>query len=88
MYLHLGRDIVVNLNDVVGIFDMDNTTVSRASRTFLKREQELDNVIDVTDELPKSYIVTENRYGVTVYISSISPATLLKRTKSSKMMIE
>ena len=82
MYLHLGRDIVVNLNDVIGIFDMDNTTVARSSREFLTRVQERGNVIDVTDELPKSYIVVQNGYETKVYISSISPATLLKRAKS------
>jgi hypothetical protein len=87
MYLHLGRDIVVNLNDVIGIFDMDNTTVARSSREFLTRVQERGNVIDVTDELPKSYIVVQNGYETKVYISSISPATLLKRAKSSKIIV-
>lgn len=87
MYIHLGHNIIVSTNDVIGIFDMDNTTVSRASRAFLTNAQAHGNVIDVTDELPKSYIVTQNGYETKVYISSISPATLLKRAKSSKIMI-
>lgn len=87
MYLHLGSDIVVNTNEIIGIFDMDNTTVARASREFLANSQTMGNVVDVTDELPKSYIVTQRGCETKVYISSISPATLLKRAKTSKLMI-
>lgn len=37
MYIHLGMGVVVREEDVVGIFDMENTTVSGATRDFLKR---------------------------------------------------
>ena len=36
MYIHLGMGVVVREEDVVGIFDMENTTVSGATRDFLK----------------------------------------------------
>ena len=39
MYIHLGMGVVVREEDVVGIFDMENTTVSGATRDFLKRAQ-------------------------------------------------
>lgn len=87
MYLHLGNDIVVNMKDVVGVFDMDNTTVAKSSRKFLALAQKRSMVIDTTDELPKSYIVTHYRHETKVYLSSISPATLLKRAKSSNIII-
>ena len=29
MYLHLGSSVVIRQRDVVGIFDLDNTTSSR-----------------------------------------------------------
>ena len=35
MYIHLGEDTVVKLDEVIGIFDMDNTTVSKPTRDFL-----------------------------------------------------
>ena len=37
-------------------------------------------VINVSPELPKSFIVCEDHKKITVYISQISPATLKKRT--------
>ena len=35
MYLHLGQDTVVKKKDIIGIFDMDTTTVSKISRDYL-----------------------------------------------------
>ena len=39
MYLHLGGSTVVLQSDIIGIFDMDNTTVSPHTRKFLNRVQ-------------------------------------------------
>lgn len=87
MYLHVGNDIVVNMNDIIGVFDMDNTTISKSGRRFLTIAQKNNNVINATDELPKSYIVTNYDGETKVYISSISSHTLLKRAKMSKILL-
>lgn len=80
MYLHLGQDTVVRLDEVVGIFDMDTSTISRHSRQFLADAEKGGRVFNVSDELPKSYVVCVNDEGSeTVYISQISSSTLLKR---------
>ena len=84
MYLHLGNDVVVAKSDILAIFDMDNTTISKRSRKFLTMAQQSDSVIDITDDLPKSYIVTESLGVVNVYISSVSSKTLYKRWKNKK----
>ena len=77
MYLYLGENTVIRTRDVIGIFDIDNTTVSRATRDYLASAQKNGRIIEVTGELPKSYVVCDN----CVYLSQISPATLLKRVK-------
>lgn len=84
MYLHLGNDVVVSKSDIIAIFDMDNTTISKRSRKFLTMAQQSDSVIDITDDLPKSYIITESLGVVNVYISSVSSKTLYKRWKNKK----
>ena len=88
MYLHLGNDAVVRKCDIVAIFDMDNTTISKQSRKFLTDAQHSGTVIDITDDLPKSYIITEHNKKVSVYISSVSSKTLQKRWKSKKIIYE
>ncbi|MBO5059877.1 MAG: DUF370 domain-containing protein [Clostridia bacterium] len=87
MYLHLGNDVVVDLKTVVGIFDMDNTTVSYQTRNFLAAAQKDGIVIDVTEDLPKSFIVTEENGKTSVYISSLASRTLYGRAKSDNIII-
>ena len=87
MYLHLGNDVIVNMNSVVGIFDMDNTTVSPKTRDFLKNAEKNGRVIDITDDLPKSFVVVMAWDGEIIYISSLSSRTLLRRVKSGKLIV-
>lgn len=81
MFLHLGNDAVVNTKDIVAIFDMDNTTVSKNSRKFLAQAQKNGQVVDTSEDLPKSYIVANTNGKTKVYISSVSSQTLLKRAR-------
>ena len=85
MYLHLGQDVVVNTGDVIAILDMDNTTVSKITKEFLKGSEEEGFVINVSEDLPKSYILCERMGKQYVYISPISSSTLLKRAEQSRM---
>ena len=77
MYIHLGNEMVVKDKDIVGIFDLDTTTVSKHSRKFLEISEKQKKVINVSYELPKSFVVTKDKK---VYISQISTATLQKRS--------
>ena len=35
MYLHIGQETVVPLSEIVGVFDIENTTISKNTRSFL-----------------------------------------------------
>ena len=83
MYLHLGQETVVPMREIVGIFDMENTTISKNTRDFLAEAEQNGQVITVSTELPKSFVVCRSKTnGTTVYISQISCATLLKRAEN------
>ncbi len=70
-------------DDIVGIFDLDNTTVSKASRDYLAQAEKNKQVINVSFELPKTFILTNNKEkGNRIYISQISSSTLLKRAEN------
>ena len=81
MYLHLGQNTIVMTDRIVGVFDLDNSTISKHTREFLAKAQREGRVVDVTAELPKSFIVCESGGVETVYLSQMSPATLLRRTR-------
>ena len=87
MYLHLGNDVIVNMNSVIGIFDMDNTTVSKRTRDFLANAEKNGRIIDITDDLPKSFVVVKAWDGEIIYISSLSPRTLMRRVKSGNFIV-
>lgn len=76
MFLHLGQDRVIEENEVVGLFDLDNTSVSAATREFLNRAEKEGRVINVSDELPRSYVICRDGR---VFLSQISAATLKGR---------
>ncbi len=81
MYLHLGMDKVINFDDIIGIFDLDTTTVSKNTRNYLAKAEKDGIVENVCYDLPKSFIVCKNKNGEDkVYIAQISSSTLLKRT--------
>ncbi len=84
MYLHLGQETVVKTRDVVGIFDMDTSTVAKSTRDFLNRKEKEKEVITVTFELPKTFVITNKKKSKKslVYISQLSSSTLQKRNGS------
>lgn len=79
MYLHLGKNTVIKTKDIVGIFDMDTSTISKKTRDYLAEAEKAGRVINVSMELPKSFVVCKDAKGIKVYISQISSQTLLKR---------
>ncbi|MBQ0134002.1 MAG: DUF370 domain-containing protein [Clostridiales bacterium] len=79
MYLHLGGDTVVECGDIVGIFDLDNTTASLHTRRLLSRAQKNGAVIAATDDIPRSVVLCTAGGQERVYLSLLSTAALLRR---------
>ena len=81
MYLHLGQDTVVRTDEIIGIFDMETSTISKITRNYLGIVQKKGYVVNVSEELPKAFVPCIDKDGKkTDYISQISTSTLLKRT--------
>lgn len=81
MYVHLGVDSLVKEEDIIGIFDLDSTTVSKHTRKFLNEAEKQKKVINVSFELPKSFVLCGKKKNTLVYISQLSSSTLYKRSK-------
>lgn len=89
MYLHLGGDKVVKTKDIIGIFDMDTSTVSKNTRDYLNEAEKAGEVVTVSYDLPKSFIVVNSKKSKekTIYISQISSQTLNKRNISKNIYL-
>lgn len=80
MFLHLGQETVVKMQEIVGIFDLETSTISSVTRDFLAHAQKNGRVVNVSMEMPKSFVLCRGGGQETVYITQISSTTLLKRT--------
>lgn len=84
MYISIGADFAVRDRSVIGIFDLDNTSWSKHTRNFLREAEQQGEVITITEELPKSFLLTEE-YGLDrVYLTQLSPAAIEKRVNYQK----
>ena len=82
MYLHLGHNTVINQNEIIGIFDLDATTVSKKTRDYLSKAEKDKRVISVSYDLPKSFVVcSDKNEGFNVYLSPVATSTLYKRSQ-------
>ena len=81
MYIHLGRDYVLNDRDIIGIFNLETTTISPRGREFLNYAQKNGAVVSLSDELPQSYDLADGGVVDTVYLSELSSAVLRRRAE-------
>jgi len=81
-FLHLGKDTSIEIDNIVGIYDMDTSTVSKHTREFLRICEQENRIVNVSYELPKSYILYDFAGEYSVYLSPLNAATLLKRIES------
>jgi hypothetical protein len=80
MFLHIGGDVVVKLIDIIAILDLETTTISKNTKEFLKIAEEEGFIISISDDIPKSFVITETDKKSKIFLSPISSSTLYKRT--------
>ena len=83
MYLHAGNNKNIREKDILGIFDMDNCTVSGITRKFLSDAEREELVVSAKDEIPKSFILYKEKGKYMICFSQISTSALLGRTENS-----
>ena len=81
MYIHLGRDYVLNDRDVIDIFNLETTTISPRGREFLNYAQKNGAVVSLSEELPQCYVLADAPVD-TVYLSELSSTAMKKRTEA------
>ncbi len=88
MYLHVGNHKNIKLTDIVGIFDTDTATVSKHTKTYLSECEKRGETVNVSMELPKSFVLTSQKGKNTVYFSQLSVKTLCQRADDFKASME
>lgn len=96
MLLHLGKESVIPLKEVIAIIDSKTALKSDYTKNFFDRALKEGNLVNLTDEV-KTYILTERiekKRGNSkpikksiIYTSNISSTTLKKRSAFMDDMI-
>lgn len=81
MYLHLGKGTVVNTSDIIAIMDLESSSLSANTREFLKVVEEEGFVQNVSEEIPKTFVVCETDGQSVVYVTNISSKALAGRVE-------
>lgn len=69
----------MDTRDIVGIFDIENTTVEKCTKILLDRAEKEKKCVYTTYEMPKSFIITVRNGRERLYISQLAASTLRKR---------
>lgn len=77
MFLHIGGDVIIPMQDVIGIFDLSSAKNS-STEEFLSVAKEEGFVVDQIDGEKKSFVLVNER----IYLSPIASSTLRKRWES------
>ena len=83
MFLHIGNGKSVKKKDIIGIFDLDTATVSKAGKNFINK-MEKDGRVEYDDfDLPRSFVLADSDEGKKIYLSRISTQGLKLRIKEN-----
>lgn len=78
MYLHIGKDIILKKENILFILNYKNLKEDKIFNKFFEKIDK-NNLIDISEEQPKSLIITKENEIIKGYISNISSNTLGKR---------
>lgn len=81
MYVSIGGDMAVRDRSIIGIFDLDGCSMSKKTMDYLRDAEKNGALLNVTEDIPKTFLVTEEFGLEKVYFTQLSAATLDKRVK-------
>lgn len=59
MYLHIGNGITVRKKSIIGIFDLDSSTVSAVTKKYINKNEKEGNIVYGDSDLPRTFVLHE-----------------------------
>ena len=79
MFLHIGNGKSVLKKNIIGIFDLDTSTVSKMGKDFINKKEK-EGLLEYDDfDLPRSFVLVEDKGEYKVKLSRISSVGLKAR---------
>ena len=81
MFLHIGNGKSIKKDKIIGVFDLDTATVSSVTKNFINKKQREGRLEYDDTDLPRSFVLYNERDGERVILSRISTAGLKIRSE-------
>lgn len=73
---------------IIGIFDLDKCSYEKRTREYLAGAEQEGVVLDVSGNLPKSFVVCDHPYHrQIVYLSQLNTSTLKNRVEGEQLVL-
>lgn len=79
MYVHIGKESVINSDNILVILDIRALTRKNDLKDICKNIGISDNIIDVAEDKKKTLILYEKNSILKGYVTSISSRTIARR---------
>ena len=79
MYVHIGKDVVINSDNIITILDIEALEKKKKIEEVLQNLKISGNIIDVSEGNKKSLIILEKNDKILGYITNISSVTIARR---------
>ena len=80
MYVHIGKNVIIDSDSIVGIFNIETLKKKDLLKNICKNMEINDNIIDISEDNQKSIIILQKNGVTRGYITNISSTTLARRT--------
>lgn len=88
MFLHIGNGKSVLKKNVIGIFDLDTSTVSKTGKDFINKKEK-EGLVEYDDfDLPRSFVLVKENGKYKVKLSRISSTGLKMRAQEEIKEVE
>ena len=79
MYLHIGKDCVINDKNIIGIFNLDYISNTKEYKSLYKRLEEEKKISNVSEKKGKTFILTKEKNKEKAFFTNIGVYTIAKR---------
>ena len=80
MFLHIGKDKVIEKKDLICILDIESLKNNDKINNIIEKLEQEKNIIDISENNRKTLVLVKENNILKGYISNISSTTLGKRS--------
>lgn len=82
MYLHIGKDLVLKKEQIIGMFNVESILDTKEFNIIIEKLKNENSITDISNGEPKTLILYKQKDNLCGVISNVSSNSLGKRNKN------